>query len=79
MQQWEYALLAESPGGPTVMTLTVYRLEGAEKTVHRAASYDEGSRVLLPRLLAQMGLDGWELVAVSTGAWHFKRPLSPAT
>jgi hypothetical protein len=77
VQQWEYALLAESPGGPTVMTLTIYRLKGAQKTVYQAVSYDEGSQALRPRLLAQMGLDGWELVAVTTGAWHFKRPLMP--
>ena len=75
MQQWEYAILAESPAGPQVLTLTVYRLHGAETAMYQAKSFDEGKEVMLPRVIAQMGLDGWEMFAVSVGAWHFKRPI----
>ncbi len=80
MQKWQYALLTESPAGPVVMTRTIYHVYGAEHTEFVAANYEEGVQYLRPRLIAEMGLDGWEMVAVSIGGWHFKRllPLNDA-
>ncbi|MEM6282371.1 MAG: hypothetical protein AAF787_09290 [Chloroflexota bacterium] len=78
MQQWEYALLTESPAGPQVLTLTVYRLHGAETTIYKSGSYDEGQQHTLPHVIAQLGIDGWEMFAIAIGAWHFKRPIAPS-
>jgi hypothetical protein len=75
MQQWEYATLSESPAGPQVLVLTIYRLHGAETVSHQAKSFDEGKDMMLPRVIAQLGLDGWEMFAVGVGVWHFKRPI----
>ncbi len=75
MQKWQYALLTESPAGPIVMTRTIYGVDGMERKEFVAASHEEGTEQLRPRLIAEMGLDGWEMFAVSVGGWHFKRPL----
>jgi hypothetical protein len=50
-------------------------MQGAAVVQHRAASYEEGSGQIWPKLIAEMGREGWELAAIDAGAWHFKRPL----
>ena len=65
MQRWEYCLLAQVPSGPLVITITYYTPEGAKVVQRRTKSYDEGSNILWPQVIAELGRDGWELVAVS--------------
>ncbi|MBI5667125.1 MAG: hypothetical protein HZC41_03885 [Chloroflexi bacterium] len=74
--RWEYCVLVQAPSGPLHITLTVFTPEGAQVTQHRAESYDEGINHVWPKLIAELGRAGWELVAIDTGAWHFKRRLS---
>ncbi len=76
MQRWEYCLLAQVPSGPLVITITYYTPEGAKVVQRRTKSYDEGMNILWPQVIAELGRDGWELVTVDMGAWHFKRPLA---
>ncbi len=73
--QWEYCVLAQAPSGPLLITLTVFTPSGAQSTQHRAESYDEGVNHLWPKIIAELGRDGWELVTIDAGAWHFKRPI----
>lgn len=75
MTQWEYCILAQAPSGPLLITLTYYTPQGGKSTQHRAESYEDGLNRLWPQLVAQLGRDGWELVAIDTGAWYFKRSL----
>ena len=72
---WEYCVVAPAPSGPLVITVTYYRPEGAQMVQHRAESYEEGVKRLWPSVIAHLGQEGWELVAVDLGAWHFKRRL----
>jgi hypothetical protein len=75
VQQWEYCVVAPVPSGPLVITITYYQPDGAQVVQHRTKSYDEGMNVLWPKIIAELGLDGWELVTLEAGAWHFKRLL----
>ncbi|NWG18597.1 MAG: hypothetical protein HXY41_18400 [Chloroflexi bacterium] len=75
MPKWEYCTAAQAPSGPLLITVTYYTMQGAAVVQHRAASYEEGSGRLWPKLIAEMGREGWELAAIDAGAWHFKRPL----
>lgn len=79
MPKWEYCTAAQSPGGPLLVTITYYTAEGAAAVLHRAASCEEGSRQLWPKLIAGLGREGWELAAIDAGAWCFKRPLAEET
>lgn len=78
MTRWEYCLLVQAPSGPLFITLTRFTRDGAQTTQYRAASYDDGQNHLWPKLIAELGRDGWELAAIDAGTWHFKRPLSEA-
>ncbi len=75
MTRWEYCILAQAPSGPLLITLTRFTPDGAQTTQHRAESYEDGVYHLWPTIIAGLGRDGWELVAIDAGAWHFKRPL----
>lgn len=75
--QWEYCVVADALSGPLLITVTIYHTDGAQVTRHRAKSYDEGVRQLWPSIIAALGREGWELVAVENGAWYFKRPSQP--
>jgi hypothetical protein len=75
LEQWEYCVVAPVPSGPLVITITYYQPDGAKRVQHRTKDYDEGVNVLWPKVIAELGLEGWELVTVDTGAWHFKRRL----
>ncbi len=75
MQRWEYCVVAPVPSGPLVITVTHYQAAGAKVVQHRTKNYDEGMNILWPKVIAELGLQGWELVTVETGAWHFKRLL----
>jgi hypothetical protein len=75
MTRWEYCTLAQAPSGPLLITLTVHTPDGGKITQRRADSYEEGINRLWPQLVAELGRDGWELVAIDAGAWHFKRLL----
>jgi hypothetical protein len=75
MPQWEYCMATQVPSGPLIVTVTYYQPDGAKAVQHRAKSYDEGYNVLWPQVIANLGRDGWELVTVDAGAWHFKRPV----
>lgn len=71
--QWEYCIVAPSPGGPQLITVTTYTAAGAETIQHRDESYTKATTLLWPSVIANLGLEGWELVTVEMGAWHFKR------
>lgn len=75
MIQWEYCTLAPAPSGPLLITLTRYTPDGAQSTQYRAESYEDGVYHLWPKLIAELGHGGWELVTIEAGAWHFKRRL----
>jgi len=38
---WEYCTAAPTPSGPMVITVTIYRPEGAHFETHRAETYDD--------------------------------------
>ncbi len=75
-QQWEYCILATAPPGPIQCTITYFKASGLEKHVYNAESYEDGMNRLWPQLIAQLGLQGWELVTVYQEGWYFKRALS---
>jgi hypothetical protein len=72
---WEYCVVAPTPSGPMVVTVTFYLPEGARFETHKAETYDDAISRLWPSVIAGLGRAGWELVAVDQGTWHFKRPL----
>lgn len=72
---WEYCTATPTPSGPMVVTVTIYRPEGAHFETHRAETYDDAITRLWPSVIANLGRQGWELVSVMDGTWHFKRPL----
>jgi hypothetical protein len=74
--KWEYCVAAQVPSGPLLINVTTYTPEGARTEQHRTRSYDDGQNRLWPQVIAALGRDGWELVTVEAGAWHFKRPLT---
>ncbi len=76
MPKWEYCIVAPSPAGPVQVTVSVYRVSGVDKHVYNAKDYTDGSQRLWPQIIAELGLDGWELVAVHMDALYFKRPLA---
>lgn len=78
MTGWEYCVVAQAPSGPLLINVTFYTSEGAHVVQHRAGSYEEGTKLLWPKTIAELGRDGWELVNVDAGALYFKRPLSDA-
>ncbi len=78
MPQWEYCVVAPAPPGPVVVYVTFYRPTGAERHVYSAKNYDDGAMRLWPQIIAELGLDGWELTAVYMEALYFKR-LLPAS
>ena len=76
MQQWEYCVVAQVASGPLVITIIYYQPDGAKTVQHRSKSYEDGLNTLWPQLIANLGREGWELVTVDAGAWHFKRPIA---
>lgn len=77
MSGWEYCLLTHVPSGPLIVNITYYTLEGARTKQQRAKSYEEGMNQLWPKMIAELGHEGWELVTVDAGALYFKRPINP--
>ena len=75
MQQWEYCVLAPAPTGQVVITLTYFRSNGGERQTFRAEDYGDGAMNLWPKIIADLGMEGWELVGVNMDALYFKRPL----
>lgn len=75
MPQWEYCIVAPAPPGPVVVYVTFFRPDGAERHVHTAKTYEDGTMRLWPQIIAELGLAGWELVGVYMEALYFKRPL----
>lgn len=76
MLRWEYCVVSHVPSGPVIVTVAYYTLEGARVVQHRAKSYDDSTATLWPGVIASLGREGWELVAVDAGALYFKRPLT---
>ena len=72
---WEYCVVAPAPSGPLLITVSFYGPQGGQVVQHRTKSYEDGVERLWPSVIAQLGQEGWELVMVEAGAWHFKRPL----
>ena len=79
MPRWEYCVIAPAPPGPVQVTITFYHTSGAERRVYNAKDYTDGSIRLWSQLIAELGLDGWELVAAHMDALYFKRPLADDT
>lgn len=75
MQQWEYCVLAPAPTGPVVITLTYLRPDGGERQTFHAEDHSDGTMNLWPKLIADLGMEGWELVGAHMDALYFKRPL----
>jgi hypothetical protein len=73
---WEYCLVSEVPTG-MVVYVTYFYVDGIKRTEHRTRDYTELT-ALKPRIIAELGLAGWELVSVDMGALYFKRPLTVA-
>jgi len=81
MNKWEYCTLFIPVTSTSV--LTIYKSDGAQKfSVKRDATIrgDTDSHAV-ERLVADLGLDGWELISLFTNAgatvqWAFKRPVS---
>jgi|GEM_PF-2950677 len=71
---WEYCVVSEVPTGMVVF-VTFYYADGAKRVEHRTKNYTELT-ALKPRVIADLGLAGWELVSVDMGALYFKRILS---
>jgi hypothetical protein len=78
MQQWEYCLVSHVPSGPMVVNVTYYTSEGARQETHRAKDYEDGTQMLWPQVIANLGRAGWELVSVDSGALYFKRAVEDA-
>lgn len=80
--QWEYCIVSTPPPGPVEVYITYYTPEGTERERHIAKNFNDGMYRLFPQIIAQLGLQGWELVAIQTdGTYNFKRPVqavSPA-
>ena len=82
MQKWEYAVYSLTVtqglmGG--VSAKVVFLKRPKHEVVEIKADKSQGDRNIndaWPRMLAQMGLDGWELVAAQgEHLLYFKRPL----
>ena len=76
MQRWEYCSLWRRAGPPERWYLTVYGAAGATEQELRADG-DSGERSLRGawgRTIAQLGVEGWELVAADAAGFYFKRP-----
>jgi hypothetical protein len=78
VQKWEYCRL-HNTGGPGA--LTVYRGDGAQQFSVKAdkTQGDRSDADAARRLIATLGLDGWELVGFEDAYgrnWVFKRPVS---
>ena len=76
MQRWEYCTLWRRGGTPARLYLTVY---GAAGPVDRELRPEEAAgernlRDVWARTIAQLGWEGWELVAAGDTGFHFKRP-----
>lgn len=88
MQRWEYASLDISVANPgkflqsTAARLVLYRSPKGT-VIHLRADKSKGDKNVAEaafRILAEMGLDGWEMVATSYepqsgGILYFKRPV----
>jgi hypothetical protein len=71
---WEYCVVSEVPTGMVVF-VNFYYADGAKRVEHRTRNYTELTAIK-PRVIAELGLAGWELVSVDMGAFYFKRPLA---
>ncbi len=77
MQKWEYCRIHNS-GGPEA--LIIYRGDRVQRFPVKAdkTQGDRSDIDAVQRLIATLGLDGWELVGFEdlyTRNWVFKRPL----
>lgn len=75
-QAWEYCIVSTPPPGPVEVYVSYYTTEGLRRQVIKATSYMDGVNRVWPQIIAQLGLDGWELVHIDqAGAYTFKRPI----
>ncbi len=76
MQRWEYCSLWRREGAPERWFLTSYGTEtAADRELRPDADVGERSlRGVWGRTIAQLGHEGWELVAVDAAGFYFKRP-----
>ena len=79
MRGWEYCALWRRAGAPERWYLTVYRAGGpADLELEPDEAGGERSlRGVWGRTIAELGREGWELVAADAAGFYFKRPLPP--
>ena len=73
MQQWEYCRVRTATEQPSAI---FYQETGRvlldlkhDESKGDTRNFDAGVR-----FIAELGIDGWELVSVDEGSWYFKRP-----
>ena len=73
MQQWEYCLVSTAGDPPFVI---FYEPTGPrELQVRRDLTKGDSSHYdAAARIIAELGLQGWELFNLTEGTWVFKRP-----
>lgn len=74
-QQWEFCIVSTPPPGPLEVYISFMRLTGMERHVHRAKNWDDGMYRLLPEILAQLGMDGWQIAHVDQAGTYFMQRL----